>query len=199
MSGMSTRIASLSERLSDHTRDSILAAALSVLEEASFGELTVRAVASRARMSERTVFRYFASRDDLLDAVADEVSRALNTPPVPASLNELLAYPASLYQQFESRAALTKAALHTELFHRMRNTQAQRRWAAVCALIDKEFPRRTARERTIAAANIRYYLSASTWHYYRFYFSFGLEETIACARSAIQQTLVGLRRKGSDS
>lgn len=196
---MLTSTASLSERLSDHTRVSILAAALSVLEEASFGELTVRAVASRARMSERTVFRYFASRDDFLDAVADEVSRVLNTPPVPDSVKELLDYPASLYQQFEVREALTKAALHTELFHRMRNTQAQQRWAAVCALIDKEFSKRSERERTIASANIRYFLSASTWHYYRFYFGFGSEQTVACARTAIQQTLLGLRRKGTDS
>lgn len=46
-------------------------------------------------------------------------------------------------------------------------------------------PRRLQRERKLAAANIRYCLSATTWHYYRFYFGFSLKDSIECARIAI--------------
>jgi hypothetical protein len=45
------------------------------------------------------------------------------------------------------------------------------------------------------SANIRYFLSAATWQYYRFVFRFSLEETIACADTAIGQALGGLARK----
>ena len=183
---------SLAERLADHTQRLILDSAVELLEETSVAELTVRAVAARAGISERTVFRYFATREDFLDAVATEVSRSLALPPSPATLEELLDYPATLYRRFEAKAALTKAALHTELFHRMRNAQAGQRWVAVRQLLDRHAPKRSTRDRKLAAANIRYLLSATTWHYYRFYFGFGLDETIECAQTAIRQAVDGL-------
>jgi len=74
----------------------------------------------------------------------------------------------------------------------MRETQARARWTAVQAIVDGAAPRRSARERKLAAANIRFYLAASAWHYFRFYFGFSLEDSIACAETAIRQSLEGL-------
>jgi hypothetical protein len=103
-----------------------------------------------------------------------------------------------LYARFEAMAPLTKAVLHSELFHRIRTTQAQRRWTAVRALLDRMVPKRTAQERNFAGANIRHFLSATTWHYYRVYFGFSLEDSIQCARLAIAQALEGLRVPAPD-
>ena len=182
----------LAERHNDLTRQLILDAAVAMLERATVSELTVRAVAKQAGISERTVFRYFADREAFLDAIADAVRERLALPGPPGTREELLATPRALYTRFEASANLVKAALHTELFHRMRETQAQVRWKAVQAIVDQLGPRRKGRPRRIAAANIRYYLAATTWHYYRFYFGFSLEETIECAETAIRQTLDGL-------
>lgn len=183
---------SLTERHSDLTERTILESAVQLLERSSLTELTARAVAKQAAISERTVFRYFPSRDEFLDAVAGEVRRALNAPPPPQSLDELYAAPRALYGAFEARPNLTKAALHTELFDRMRETQAKDRWTAVRKLVDAYAPRRTERECRIAAANIRYYLSATTWHYYRFYFGFNLADAITCAEVSIRQSVEAL-------
>jgi hypothetical protein len=90
-------------------------------------------------------------------------------------------------------ARLTKASLHSELFHRIRNRVAQTRWVAVRKLVDEFASRASERQRRIAAANIRYYLTATSWHYYRFYMGLGLEDTIACAEAAIGQTLASIR------
>jgi AcrR family transcriptional regulator len=185
--------ASLAERHSDLTERVILDAAVELLERASVAELTVRAVARHAGTSERTVFRYFATREEFLDAVAAQVRAKLAVPPPPATPEELREAPRALYAAFEARTQLTKAALHTELFGRMRETQAKERWTAVRKLVDAWAPRRPERERKIAAANIRYYLSATTWHYYRFYFGFSAEETVACAETAIRLALEALR------
>jgi AcrR family transcriptional regulator len=155
--------------------------------------LTVRAVARNANMSERTVFRYFCSREELLDAVADEVRLRLDLPPPPTSLEELYAAPEALFRAFEARVNLTKAALHSEIFTRMRQTQAKDRWIAVARIIDELAPDRSRNERRIAAANIRYYLSATTWHYYRFYFEFDLKESTRCARAAIGAAIEALK------
>jgi glutathione S-transferase len=73
---------------------------------------------------------------------------------------------------------------------------AERRGAAVRQLIDRVAPTRPERERKLTAANVRYYLIATTWHYYRFYFGLSLEESIECARMAIAQALEGLGVRG---
>lgn len=189
---MSTPRRSLSERHSDLSQRVILDAAVELLEGAPVSELSVRAVAKRAGISERTVFRYFATRDDLLDAVAQEVARRLELPPDPTNVKELLEYPMAIYQRFEATAAMTKAVLHSELYHRVRLSDAERRGVAIRKLLDSVAPKRSEHERKLASANIRYHIIASTWHYFRTYFGLSLEDCIECAELAIAQALEGL-------
>jgi AcrR family transcriptional regulator len=187
----------LAELHTDLTQRRILDSALEFLENASVGELTVRAVAKRAGMSERTIFRYFSTRDEFLDAIAREVTRNLDMPPHPQTIEELLALPRGLYQSFEGKEQLAKAALHSDIFPRMRAGAARQRWVAVKKLLDRAAPHASEGERKIAAANIRFFLGATAWHYYRFIFGFTLEETIACAETAIRQALASLRESKS--
>ena len=74
---------SLAARHADLTQRVILDSAVELLERASVNELSMRAIAKQAGISERTVFRYFANRDELLDAIALEVSRRFELPPHP--------------------------------------------------------------------------------------------------------------------
>ncbi|MGE5615887.1 MAG: TetR/AcrR family transcriptional regulator [Bacillota bacterium] len=183
---------SLTERQSDLTARLILDAAIATLEDESVKGLTVRAVAARANISERTVFRYFATRDDFLDGVALEVMRRLRTPDHPRTLEELLAAPAALYACFEAQHKLTVTTLHTEISQRIRANIAKGRWVAVRKLVDRLASRKPENERKIAAANIRFFLAASTWHYYRTTFGLSAAETVECAEVAIRQALAGL-------
>jgi AcrR family transcriptional regulator len=192
---MSRPATTLSQRHSDLTQQLILASAIDLLEHSSVGELTVRDVAQRANISSRTIFRYFATRDEFLDAIAAEVIRNLNLPPHPGTIQELLNLPDALYRAFESNTSLIKAALHSELFDRIRSSPAQQRWIAVGKLLDRHAATAAPRERKLAAANIRFFLSATAWHYYRFYFGFSLPDTIAAADAAIRQTLNGVAVK----
>jgi AcrR family transcriptional regulator len=189
---MSIGSPSLASRHADLTQRIILESAIRLLETAPVTELSVRAVAKAGGMSERTVFRYFATRDEMLDAVALEMSRRLDAPADPTTIDALLDYPQAIFARFEATEALTKAALHSELYNRIRSTDAGRRGAAIRALVDQAAPERPERERKLAAASILYHVIAATWHYYRFYFGFSPEETVAAARAAIAQSLVGL-------
>jgi len=186
--------ATLLERQTDFTRQVILDAAVDTLERGSVADLTVRAVAKHANISERTVFRYFATREEFLDAVATEVRTRLNLPPPPQSVDDIYALPRALYSSLETKARLTRASLHTELSDRIRGWQARERWSAVRKVIDALAPRRPEQERKLAAANIYYYVTASTWQYYRFYLGFSLEDSIAAAEAAIRNTLSALGR-----
>ena len=178
----------------DQTERLILQSAVELLEHESASKLTVRAVARRARISERTIFRYFADRDEFLDAIAAEVTRELGIPPAPQNLDEVLAMPRRLFEGFDARANLTRASMHSDLFPRMRSGAAQKRWDAIRKIVDRFAPHVPETRRKFAAANIRYFLSAATWNYYRFIFRFSLEDAIACAETAIRQSLDGLNK-----
>lgn len=185
---------SLVDRHTDATQKLILASAVELLEQASMNGLTIRAVAKHAGISERTIFRYYASREEFLDAVAVEVVRSLQAPPPPLTIEALPDYPGVLYTRFEEKSELVKSALHTEMFKRLREGIANERWQTVRSLIDTHAQHRSEQERKVAAANIRYYLAATTWHYYRFYFGFTLQETIDSARLAVRLTLDEITR-----
>ena len=173
-------------RHTDATYRLIIDTAVVLLERTSPSELTIRAVARQAGMSERTIFRYYRSREEFLDAVALAVYSRLETPEPPSNLEELCGYPRELYARFEEKAGLVKATLHNEIAVRIREGVGQRRWRAVRDIIDARAPHCSERERRIAAANVQHYLSASAWHYYRFYLGLTLEDTIEAAETAVR-------------
>src|SRR6516225_9796699 len=94
--------ATLTNRRNDLSRSLILDAALDVLERSGVSELTARAVAKHANISERTVFRYFPTRDEFLDAVAAEARSRMSLPPPPRDVDQLFAAPRALYEAFEA-------------------------------------------------------------------------------------------------
>ena len=182
----------LAERHTDHTRQWIVAAAVDLMEQPGTGPLTNAAIAERAGISERTVYRHFATRDALLDALAAEVMQRLGSPPVPATPAALLDYPAELFAGFEARSQLTRAALNSDIFPRMRDGPAAQRWRGLQQILADALPGLPEAERAIAAANLRYLLAATTWQYYRYQFGFSLAQTVRCVRLALALQLKGL-------
>ncbi len=184
---------SLRERQSELTRRLIVDTAVSLLVDGEERDLAIRSVAAAAGMSERTIFRHFSGREDLLDAVADEMKRRQDHPPLPSTLAGLDAYVPLLFSQFEANAALIQAALRTEVYDRIRSADLVERGAHIRMLIERELPDGDERERSLVAANIHYHLIASTWHYYRRRFGFSAEETVAAARLAIATMIAALK------
>lgn len=187
-----TRRPSLAARHADHTRQWIIDAATDLLEENGSDAPTNAAVAQRAGVSERTVYRYFATREALLDEIAAAVSQRLETPEAPQTPEALLGYPAQLFARFEARAQLTRAALAPEVFARLRDGQAAQRRQAVRRMLQAHLPQASAAQLSLAAANIHYLLTATTWHYYRQHFQFDAEQTVLCVRQALAFQLKGL-------
>lgn len=183
-------MATLAELQADATQQLILDAALAVLERT--GEITARAAAIEAGISERTVFRYFPSRTEFLAAAAAALGRTLHTPAPPASLADLSVLPRALFTALEDHRDLVRAAWHSELRQHVIGTDAKQRWQAIRKLLDAAAPRAPERRRKLAAATLRYQLSATTWHYFRFVFGFTLPETIEAAELVVQQQLVAL-------
>jgi len=183
----------LHEMHTDQTRRLILETALDILEDGLFEKLTVREVAKRANISERTVFRYYGTRVEFMDAIAIAVRERLDLPPPPSSIEELAEAPSVLFGRFESKSSLTKMALHPELFHRIQHSQGTLRWMGIKKLIKVYAPTCPERQRNLVAANIRFVLSASSWNYYRVYFGFNIDETIEAAELAVGAALKSIQ------
>ena len=183
---------SLSDRQIDLTRQVIIDAALELLELGQISDLTNRLIAARANVSERTVYRHCGTRDQLLDAMASAIGQRLNLPPVPDSVAGLVLYPFDLYPRYEAHAALTRAALHPDVFHRIRGTLARRRWEQIHAVMAAHAPGMDAHAMELAAANVRFFLAATAWHYYREYFGLGLDDAMQAVSGALGHIIDGL-------
>jgi AcrR family transcriptional regulator len=62
----------------EQTRQRIVQAAVDLLSEGDAGDLSMPDVAARAGVSVRTVYRSFATKDDLLDGVIEWINRKIN-------------------------------------------------------------------------------------------------------------------------
>src|SRR5690348_13244618 len=115
---MSHHTSTLSERRTEFTRKLILDSAIEILES---GDFTMRVVSKKAGMAERSLFRYFSTRDELLDAVAAEVSRRIAPPPPPKMIEGLRHYPSALYAVFEENERIVRAGLRSVVVDRIRD------------------------------------------------------------------------------
>lgn len=60
--------------LSPETRKKVLKAALDLLTEREFGEITTREISKAASVAEATLFRYFSRKEEILDAILEELA-----------------------------------------------------------------------------------------------------------------------------
>lgn len=181
----------LREQHAQATRERILDAALSLLER-GVAELSLRAVAVEAQIAERTLYRYFASREELAAALTPPI-RARTSEPLPETFDELPDYARRLFARFEQNAQLvigmvTSPGLRPDLQKtRSRNLEQLR------ALVDRAFPNAAPAERAAATASLRVLLSGAGWAYLRASCGLPEEEVVAQACFTIEAVAARLR------
>lgn len=108
----------LRERQAAQTRDTILNSVAEEILERGIHGLSINAVAARAEVAERTVYRYFESTESLLDALIDSVGTRLAArlgnqprlrPDRAASVDELVAHLPALYAALDEIGAPARA------------------------------------------------------------------------------------------
>lgn len=146
----------------DETRQLLLQAAVSLLESGQ--EPTMRAVAQHAHVGERTIYRYFATHQELVAAVVPLLKGRAGVA-FCATFGELPAYARDLYSVFERNRALNTALLTAGWAVAYLHTSRRQNLEQMTALVDAAFPRAPRAERAAAAATLRTVLSASGWFY----------------------------------
>ncbi len=156
------RTSGLRGEQTDAVRERLLVAALAVIEGER--EPTMRAVAAEAGVAERTVYRYFASRDALYEALRPRFQGRAGVP-LCAEAHGLEAYVRALYTTFEDNRALVMALVMAPWAVPFLQRSRADNLRALGALLDTAFPGAPASERASAAAALRMPLSAAGWSY----------------------------------
>jgi AcrR family transcriptional regulator len=111
----------LRERKKQRTREQIVACALALFAERGYGAATVADIAEAAEVSERTVFGYFATKEDILFAdhlaLEHDLAAALEgRPPGTPALEALRAFVVDNLSRLDERARIRwQIVSHDEL------------------------------------------------------------------------------------
>ena len=171
-------------------RERIIRAAMDVIEGGE--EPTMRSVARAAEISERTLYRYFASIEDLHAGILPVLQQRASAP-MAANVDGLPAYIRALFSNFDQNARLARALVTARWAPTSVTRPANLR--ALRAIIDEAFPETPSKERASAAASLRVLYSAVAWAYLA---DCGLdvESSIRHVQWNTKTVLAELRRRG---
>jgi AcrR family transcriptional regulator len=146
--------------LRDHhaqiTRERILAAVAELLERAQPEELTMPDVATASGISLRTIYRYYPTRDDLLEAAGRWIGEQLLESPFPQTLDEIASFFQNASRRFDERPGLVQALALSPIGRRVREARRSRRLEAIRAALEAEVGRLPEEELRRAEAVLGY-------------------------------------------
>jgi AcrR family transcriptional regulator len=131
---------SLREQNAEATRARILAAVAGLIERGDVDELTVPDVAEASGVSLRTIYRYYPSRDELLEAAGRWIGNELMRHPYPRTLDEVAeAYRVGV-TEFAARPGLVRALALSQVGRTVRGYRRRERLAAIRKALRTELP-----------------------------------------------------------
>lgn len=185
----------LRDRQRSDTSERILEACSDLV--AAGKDLTFAAVARAAGIQERTVYRHFATKEDLEDAFWWSHEEHVSGPGTfdAQTLDELVANMKRSFAGFEANTAMVEAMLSSRqgMQLRLRGNDARRKMMLRC--VDAAVPGLEARtlHRAAAAAQVLY--SAPSWQMLRTFWGMDAVEASAVVEQALSALAEGLRRR----
>ncbi|QGM95370.1 TetR/AcrR family transcriptional regulator [Methylocystis rosea] len=190
----SHKLTSLRETHKDHTRTRILEAAIDEMREGKLDALTIAKVAERAQVTERTVYRHFLTREDLLKAVWPRMQARVGSSGFPQTADDLIATPLRLFPRFDEEEGLIRASISSEPGREMRLSSNPQRQAAMLACVADALPEMDDAAKRRRAAVAQLIDSAYAWSVLRDFW--GLEGAEA-GRAASEAIAVLLGRRSA--
>lgn len=175
----------LREQQAEQTRERIVEALLEQVVDTQRSDFSIAEVAARAGVSERTVYRHFPSREDLLGAI-DEHYQRLPQPRGPESLADFPAHVDALYAWFDEHAEHVEAAHVAGIGRELHLHARARRGREVRETIDRMLAPLPARERRIVYAVVRCMFGSAIWRAMREEVGLSSEEAREAARWVAQ-------------
>jgi AcrR family transcriptional regulator len=128
--------ANLRDRQTAATREQILDVAFEMLTRHPNHPFSHEAIAKKAGMGARTVYRYFPSRAELLQALWERLRGATGIR-FPTAEDEVVPFIRGVFQQFEDHEVLVRAVLNSAIGTEVRKTGALRGRADLARSLSK--------------------------------------------------------------
>src|SRR5688572_8953270 len=145
------------------TRSLILKTVERVLKDRSLTELSLATVAREAGVTERTVYRHFATREHLLEATWAAINDAIGIKDFPRTAEELIERPKKLFPAFDRRSEAIRAMLASPQGRELRLSINKERQSAIRAAVRSARPNLREPTLTRLCASIQLLCSASGW------------------------------------
>jgi AcrR family transcriptional regulator len=179
----------LRDREKANTRALILEAVERSLKDHRLSELSLATVAREAGITERTVYRHFATREQLLEATWAAVNDAMDTTDFPRTAKELIQRPIKLFPAFERRRDVIRAMLASPQGRELRLSANKERQAAIRAVVKSARPTLREPAFTRVCAAVQLLGSAAGWATMVDYWSLDSVEAGRAASDAIAALL----------
>jgi AcrR family transcriptional regulator len=190
---------SLRDQHAELTRQRILAAVADLLEQGELEELTVPAVAETSGVSLRTIYRYYPTREQLLEAAGRWIGDELLRHPYPRDLDEV----ADLFQvgsrDFDERPGLVRALALSQLGRDVRGYRRRERLQAIRRALRAELPNLSRQELKRAEAVLAYLHSMLAYTTMREENGLSGEEVGWAVGWAIRTLIKELRKQNRDT
>lgn len=158
----------------------------------------MRTVAKEARVGERTIYRYFESRDALANALMPKfIGRA--GVPLCARFDGLEQYTRDLFSTFDANRQLNIALLTSSWAAKEMLRSRRKHLLDLRKLVDEAFPHAPAEERAAATSALRASLSGSGWLYLCVSCDIPLKDAIAHVQWLIRLCADRLKRASRKS
>jgi AcrR family transcriptional regulator len=159
----------LRDRQKQQTRDLILDAVAAILRRAELEDVTMSEVARTAEITERTVYRHFATREELLTAFWRRTLRAFirgQTGDL-TSLDELFDLTRTTFRRFEENEGVIRAIAGSPEGREIRKKPNEHRLDTLAKLFAGLLPQLPPAESRMIALAAHALASASVWSHLR--------------------------------
>jgi AcrR family transcriptional regulator len=173
----------------DLTQGRILDAAIELLRHADLESLTMSTVAAQAGVTERTVYRHFATRDELLAAVWPALQERVKSRGFPLTAKALVAQPLSIFKNFDTEEGAVRASAFSNAGRELRLSVNKRRSAAIRACVLDAKPKLKEPELTRLCAVVQLLNSAYAWAVMKDFWDLDAAESGRAASEAIAALL----------
>lgn len=191
----------LRERQMKETKEAIFRAATEQLADHGLAEFHIPELAEAAGVSVRTVYRYFPTKDALLESFAhwldDQVGSPATTPA--ASLDDLLEGVETVYAGFDDNEGVIRSHWATPHGRGIREKGRIRRLAAVESAVKSALPNLSAKEQRQATAILSLLHSSRTWQAFKDDFGIDGKESGKVVAWALRTLVADLRRRDAEA
>jgi AcrR family transcriptional regulator len=178
------------------TRQRILEAVVDELGERSPDELSFASIAARSKVSERTVYRHYPTKEALMEAfwtwwIAGPFGIRVEQPMEAA---DFPAYVAEVYRAFDRHERVSRALIVSPVGREIRDRSRHRRLKMIEATFEDVLRRFAPSERKLALAVFQMLFSITTWQTLRDFRKLSGSEAGKAAGWAARVLLAELRK-----